>query len=258
MSTALPAAALAPARPIRRSSWTSIAFFCGVVVLIVGLAYLWVISNFITKAGRAAQEMSESPAMTTAQMLAKENPDWEVLRADNRTGEIAFRNRKTKEEAIIAYRDASSGNFSVKGTDGSKMEMKGGKIVISNSRGETTTMGAGDTPPPDWVPTYPHVARTDVSLSSRKEGRPSGSLSFQTGDAPPQVKEFYSQALLKAGWHVVDTTQIGGEGARLLMLKMETGEGPAHETFNVMASRKEDSDASTAVQVIWEGAVKKK
>jgi len=243
-------------QPVHKSSWTSVAFVCGVIVLIVGLAYLWVISTFITKAGRAAQEMSESPAMVTAQVLARENPDWEVLRADSKTREITFRNKKTHEETIICYHDASSGNFSIKGTDGSKLEMKEGKIVISNAHGESTIMGAGETPPPEWIPSYPRVARTDVSLSSVKQGRPSGSLSFQTEDAPPLVRDYYTKALKASGWKVVDTNQIGADVAKLLMLKMETGEGNSKQTFNIMASRKEDNDSSTHVQVIWEGAKK--
>ncbi len=257
MNTALPLPTTAPGvHPVHKSSWTSIAFVCGVIVLIVGLAYLWVISTFITKAGKAAQEMSESPAMVTAQVLAKENPDWEVVSADSKTREITFRNKKTREETIISYHNSSSGNFSIKGTDGSKLEMKEGKIVISNAHGEATVMGAGETPPPDWIPSYPRVARTDVSLSSIKQGRPSGSLSFQTEDAPPQVRDFYTKTLKAAGWKVLDTTQIGADVTKLLMLKMETGEGNTKQTFNVMASRKEENESSTNVQVIWEGAKK--
>jgi hypothetical protein len=256
VNTALPLPTASGVRPVHRSSWTSIAFVCGVIVLIVGLAYLWVISTFISKAGRAAQEMSESPAMVTAQVLAKENPDWEVLQADSKTREITFRNKKTKEETTISYHDASSGNFSIKGTDGSKLEMKGGQIVISNTHGESTIMGAGETPPPDWVPSYPRVARTDVTLSSVKMGRASGSLSFQTDDSPPQVRDFYSKTLTAAGWRVVDSNQIGSDATKLLMLKMETGEGDSHETFNIMATRKEENDVATNVHVIWEGAKK--
>jgi hypothetical protein len=245
-----------PEHRMQKASWVHIAFLCGVVILIIGLVYLWMISTFITRTGRAVQMMSENPAMETAKILAKENAEWEIVRAESQTGEISFRNKKTKQEATISYQNASSGNFSMKGTDGSKMEMRGGKIEISNAKGEKTVMGAGYAPPPEWIPSYPRVARRDVILSSIKDGRPCGSLSFQTEDTPPQVKEFYAQALKDGGWTIDDATQIGLDKARLLMLKMETGKGPSRQTFNIMASRKDNSDNSTAVQVIWEGPKK--
>jgi hypothetical protein len=142
----------------------------------------------------------------------------------------------------------------MKGSDGSKMEMMGGKIVISNANGEKTVLAAGSASPPDWIPNFPHVVRRDVSLSSMKDGRASGSLSFSTGDTPLQVKEYYTEVLATQGWNVVDATQVGQGAARLLMLKMECGEGDGKQSFNVMASRKEDNDITTTVQIIWEGA----
>jgi hypothetical protein len=241
-------------RPSLKASWTGIAFICGVVVLIVGLGYLYLISSFITKAGQRVREISENPAATTAGLIVRENPDWTIVRADDKAREITLRNLDTNEETTISYEDPASGNFSIKGTDGSKMEMKGGKIEISNAHGEKTVIGAGDSPPPMWVPNYPNVARRDVSLTSFKEGRHSGSLSFSTTDTPQKVKAFYSTALAGDGWKVVDTTQIGQDAARLLVLKMEMGEGDARQVFNLMASCREDNNSSTSVQIIWEAA----
>lgn len=242
--------------PARKASWIHIAFICGVVVLVFGLAYLWVIGQFISRAGRAASELSASPAATTAELIVKENPDWQVIRADDKRREITLHNKVTREETTISYQDSASGNFSMKGSDGSKMEMKGGKIVISNANGEKTVLSSGSASPPAWIPAYPHVVRRDVSLSSLKDGRASGSLSFSTSDTPLQVKEYFTEALVTQGWNVVDATQIGKDAARLLMLKMELGEGEGKESFNVMASRKEDNDTTTTVQIIWEGTKK--
>jgi hypothetical protein len=220
----------------------------------IGLAYLWVIGQFISKAGRAASELSGSPAATTAEFIVKENPDWQVMRADDKGREITLHNKVTQEETTISYQDSASGNFSMKGSDGSKMEMKAGKIIISNANGEKTVLTSGSASPPIWIPSYPHVVRRDVSLSSLKDGHASGSLSYSTGDTPLQVKEYYTEALATQGWNVVEAAQVGQDAARLLMLKMELGEGEGKESFNVMASRREDNDITTSVQIIWEGA----
>jgi len=229
-----------------------LTFIAGVVILLLGLVYLWVISQFISKAGRAASELSGSPAVTTAELIVKENPDWSVVRADDKEREITLRNKVTGEETTISFQDSSSGNFSIKGSDGSKMEMKGGKIVISNANGEKTVLGSGNAAPPAWLPSYPHVARRDVSLSSTKDHRISGSLSFSTTDAPLSVKDFYTRELTGKGWRIMDASQVGQGTAGLLTLKMELGEGADKQIFNFMASRKDENDTSTSVHILWE------
>jgi hypothetical protein len=184
---------------------------CGGLVLLVliGLAvfYLWV--------RQKVGNLQRNPAVATAEILVRANPELEVVATDYAKGTITFRSKKTGETLTMDAAQVKEGRFSFKDGKGSELRINaldGGKgtVQIQDPEGRAQFGAASQDQTPAWLPTYPDTPVEGVASVSGKAGT-SGTVVQKTTDAPAQVFETFEK-LLKAGGFSVGTvhTPTGG------------------------------------------------
>jgi len=188
--------------------WAWVGIGCGalvVVVLIVVTVAGFLVAN---KVKDVAADFERNPAMATARMIVKLNPELEEVSTDEEEGTITVRNTKTGEEITVNFDDIEEGKFSFTSggreitVDATGLEESGSLKVTDDtgavvfSTGETS---AEDIPP--WVPVYPgteptsrHTMRSDETLT--------GGFEVATSDRVADVLEYYRSALGDAGYDV--------------------------------------------------------
>jgi len=243
--------------------WAWVGIGCGgllmfaLVCLIVVSALLSRGCGFIEeKVNEVAADFEDNPAMATARMIVKLNPELEEVSTDEEAGTITVRNKKTGEVVTVDFDDIEEGKlvFSTdKGdvtVDASELDESGSMTVTSEDGTVVFATGkasAGDIP--SWVPMYPgtepssrHSMRTDTTAS--------GGFEVTTADPVADVLEFYREALESAGYAIsVNTyTQDGTEGG------MVNGNNEAEERSVVVIINREAGQDTTAVVSFNEGS----
>jgi hypothetical protein len=184
---------------------------CGGLVLLtlIGLAvfYLWV--------RQKVGNLQRNPAVATAEILVRANPELEVVATDYAKGTITFRSKKTGETLTMDAAQVKEGRFSFKDGKGSEIRINaldGGKgtVQVQDPEGRAQFGVGSQDQTPAWLPTYPDTPVEGVASVSGKAGA-SGTVVQKTTDAPAQVFETFEK-LLKAGGFTVGTvhTPTGG------------------------------------------------
>ena len=236
--------------------WAWIGIGCGgllILVLVVVMAAGFFVAN---KAKDMAADFEDNPAMATARMIVKLNPEIEEVESDAEAGTITVRNKKTGEVVTVNFDDIEEGKlvFSTdKGdvtVDASELEESGSMTVTGKDGSVVFATGkpsANDLP--SWVPMYPgtepasrHSMRTETTLS--------GGFEVSTADAVADVLEFYRSELDAAGYTVsVNTyTQDDTEGG------MVNGSNEAEQRSVVVIISREAGENTTAVVSFNEGS----
>ena len=200
--------------------WAWIGIGCGSLVIMV-LVVVMVAGFFVAnKVKDVAADFEDNPAMATARMIVKLNPELEEVSTDEDEGTITVRNKKTGEEITVNFEDIEEGKLSFTTDEGevtvdaSELE-DSGSLSVTNDQGEvvfsTGETSAEDFPP--WVPVYPG---SDPSSrhSMKTEDSVSGGFEFETTASVAEVIEFYRSTLEAEGYSVsVNTfTQDASEG----------------------------------------------
>jgi len=236
--------------------WAWIGIGCGgllILVLVVVMAAGFFVAN---KAKDMAADFEDNPAMATARMIVKLNPEIEEVGSDEEAGTITVRNKKTGEVVTVNFDDIEEGKlvFSTdKGdvtVDASELEDSGSMTVTGEDGSVVFATGkpsANDLP--SWVPMYPgtepasrHSMRTETTLS--------GGFEVSTADDVADVLEFYRSELDAAGYTVsVNTyTQDDTEGG------MVNGSNEAEQRSVVVIISREAGENTTAVVSFNEGS----
>ncbi len=236
--------------------WAWIGIGCGgllILVLIVVMAAGFFVAN---KVKDVAGDFEDNPAMATARMIVKLNPELEEVSTDEAAGTITVRNKKTGEVVTVNFDDIEDGKlvFSTdKGdvtVDASELEESGSMTVTSEDGSVVFATGkpsAGDLP--SWVPMYPetepssrHSMRTDTTAS--------GGFEITTPDPVADVLEFYREELESAGYAIsVNTyTQDDTEGG------MVNGNNEAEQRSVVVIVSREAGEDTRAVVSFNEGS----
>lgn len=200
--------------------WAWVGIGCGgllVVVLVVVMAAGFFVAN---KAKDIAADFEDNPAMATARMIVKLNPEIEEVASDEEAGTITVRNKKTGEEITVNFEDIEEGKFSwttdegVVSIDASELE-ESGSMTVTNEEGAVVfaTGKPASEDLPSWVPMYPETEPTSRH-SMRTETTVSGGFEVTTADPVADVLEFYRSELDTAGYKIsVNTyTQDDNEG----------------------------------------------
>ena len=236
--------------------WAWIGIGCGgllILVLIVVMAAGFFVAN---KVKDVAGDFEDNPAMATARMIVKLNPELEEVSTDEEAGTITVRNKKSGEIVTVNFDDIEDGKlvFSTdKGdvtVDASELEESGSMTVTSEDGSVVFATGkpsAGDLP--SWVPMYPetepssrHSMRTDTTAS--------GGFEITTPDPVADVLEFYREELESAGYAIsVNTyTQDDTEGG------MVNGNNEAEQRSVVVIVSREAGEDTRAVVSFNEGS----
>jgi len=186
-----------------------IAIGCGVIIL-CGLIFLAVGGYF---ASRFAHRLAKNPGMFAAQVLARTNPDLEIVSQDESAGTITVKNKKTGETATVNMSDLKNGKFSMKTDKGASMTIDGnakdgGVIKVTDDKGNQSVMSAGAGAPknlPSWVPNYPG-ATSQGTFDTNNDKEHAGAFTVSTKDPVSQVIGWYETQLKSGGFKVEKTT----------------------------------------------------
>jgi hypothetical protein len=188
--------------------WGWIGIGCGALIILVVIVVT--VGGFLVanKVKDVAADFEKNPAMATARMIVKLNPELEEVSTNEEEGTITIRNTKTGEEITVNFEDIEEGKFSFSSgdreitVDATGLE-DSGSIKVTDDEGavvfSTGESSAEDIPP--WVPVYPgtaptsrHTMRTDESFT--------GGFEIVTADRVAAVLEFYRTELEGAGYKV--------------------------------------------------------
>jgi hypothetical protein len=183
---AAPAMTMPPqqAAPVKKKTSPLVWILVGVLGLFVlgGLALVAVGGYFAHKVGK-------NPAVAAARMMAMANPDVEVLEADEDTGVLTLRDKKTGKTITMNAADIQKG-----------------KLTFSDGEtGEKVSIGGDTANLPPWVPKYPGSKPGPV-VAIASSG---GSVTLLTNDSVDRVLDYYEKELKSAGFEVT-RQELGG------------------------------------------------
>jgi uncharacterized protein YneF (UPF0154 family) len=105
--------------------WAWVGIGCGALLILV-LVVVMVGGFFVArKVKDVAGDFEKDPAMATARMIVKLNPDLEEVAVDSDAGTITVRNTKTGEVVTVDFDDIEQGKISFKSGE---REITGGRL----------------------------------------------------------------------------------------------------------------------------------
>ena len=129
--------------------------------------------------------------VAAAKVLARSNPDLDVLSVDKDTGVVTVRQKSTGKTVTLDFEDLKRGRIDIKGADGERVTIDGGE-------GAVNVKTAGKWPLPDWLPKYADAKIEQGTLNAVK-GEANISATFTTSDSADQVISFYENAMKDHG-----------------------------------------------------------
>jgi hypothetical protein len=219
---------------------------CGGLILItilVGLA----VSYFVA---RKAHEFSKNPGFAAAKMMASLNPDVEVMKADEDTGKITLRDKKTGKTVTLDFRDIQKGRLSFEGEGGEKVDIQGegeggtGSMTIKGPDG-SMQFGQGSLKNvPSWVPRYPG-AQAAGAFTSQQGGEEGGTFQLQCSGSVEEVAAFYEREMKSAG---MKTQKTSVEGDNRTAISLVGTDEASRRSVSVTAST---SDKGTVAHIVY-------
>jgi hypothetical protein len=219
---------------------------CGgllVLVLIAVLAVgLWVRS----KAG----EFSRNPAFAAAKMVVSLNPEIQLVDANESTGKITVREKKTGKTVTMDFRDIQKGRFSFEGEDGKRvdLEAKGegesGSLTMTGPDGSMEFGAGSGAKVPAWVPKYPG-AQVVGTFSVQGGDGDGGTFQLKCNGSVETVAAFYEREIKSAGMTVQKHSMQTGNTNTIMVMGENESDG---RTLSATVS---SSDQGTAAQIVY-------
>ena len=187
--------------------WAWVGIGCGALIVLVMI--VMTVAGFLVanKVKDVAADFEDNPAMATARLIVKLNPELEEVSTDEEEGTITVRNTKTGEIVTVNFDDIENGKFSFTTDDGEvTIDASGvaesGSVSITTDEGSVVySAGVVSDEIPGWVPVYPggepanrHSMRTADSVS--------GGFQVETSDPVAKVLDFYRSALEGEGYAI--------------------------------------------------------
>jgi len=247
-SQAVPATAAPPEQavpPVKKSKvlvWVLAG--CG-GLLALGLIAALALGLFIRN---KASEFGGNPGFAAAKMLAAMNPNVEVVTADEGTGKITLREKKTGKTITLDFQDIQKGRITFEDETGEKVDLQTegeggrGSMSVKSSEG-TMQWGAGSLADvPGWVPKFPGGVMVGSFSAQGKQGE-GGSFQIKCNGSVQKVADFYEQALNGAGMKVTKHSMESG-GKSTMML---TGSADSGRTVNAAVTSGDEGTVATII-----------
>ncbi len=224
-----------------------IAIGCGGIIIIGFLIFtvggIWVAH----KAKGVAEEFQKNPAMASARLVVKMNPDLELVKENDKDQTLTIRDKQTGKVGTFNLKDIKEGKFSFTNDKGETTTVNGngggGGLTVTGNGGKTKfSMGSaqGMKEVPGWVPVYSNGKSTSL-FNSASEGKVSGAFSVETSDAVDTVADYYENSLKKAGFKVSRQT-ISTDSGQTVMLSGQSSDS----SKSVTATITRDGDTTKA------------
>ena len=187
----------------------------GIVVLMIGVTAMCGLAGFFIlhkakQAGFDSGLLTTNPAYAAAKMAATMNPDVETVTADDRSGTITVRDKKTGKTTTLKF-DADKKTMVVTDENGKEATVRvntdgdKGAVEVQSADGTMKFGAAGSAQMPAWMPVYPGSSPTGTFSSQSKDGSQS-TFAFKTNDAPAKVMSYYQDQLKSGGFNITMTT----------------------------------------------------
>lgn len=188
--------------------WAWVGIGCGALLILVLVAVM--VGGFFVarKVKDVAGDFEKDPAMATARMIVKLNPELEEVGVDAEAGTITVRNTTTGEVVTVNFDELEQGKISFKSGDREvTVDASGagesGTVKVTDDEGgvifSAGEVSASDLP--SWVPIYPGTEPASRH-SMKTETTVSGGFELETTDPVDQVLEHYRSALAAEGYEL--------------------------------------------------------
>ncbi len=187
--------------------WAWVGIGCGAVIVLMLIVVT--VGGFLvaSKVKDVAADFEDNPAMATARLIVKLNPELEEVSTDDEAGTITVRITETGEVVTVNFADIEEGKFSFT-TDEGEVTIDASGVAESGSLSITTEDGsvvyqAGVVSEniPAWVPVYPGAEPANRHSLNTADST-SGGFQLETSDPVAAVLEFYRSALEEEGYAV--------------------------------------------------------
>lgn len=207
-----PPSAAAPPKKKGLSPLAWVGIGCGALVVLGLIAMAVAVSLGVSWLGGKAKEFEENPAMASAKMLVRINPEIELVDSDDAAGTLTIRNKKTGELVTVGLDEIEQGRITFE-SDGETITMgleEGddgeGAFTVRDREGKTRfRVGAGgESELPDWVPRY-RETQAEGTYISTSNGSVQGGFTFSTGDSPDDVLDYFRVHFEREGFEITGT-----------------------------------------------------
>ncbi|MBI4893896.1 MAG: zinc-ribbon domain-containing protein [Acidobacteria bacterium] len=171
------------------------ALFLLVILGMVGVGFF--VAKKAHDAGFDTALMQKNPVLGAARMALALNPEVEVIKMNEETGELTIREKKSGKVLTMRAEDVKNGKIS----------------FTDETTGEELTVGGGAAKLPGWVPNYPG-SNPEGTVAARGGKTEGGMVHFKTNDSPAQVLKFYQDQFTSAGYKITSTA-TGADGGIL-------------------------------------------
>jgi len=192
-----------------------------------------------------------NPGFAAAKMMASLNPDVDVVKADESTGKITLRDKKTGKTATLDFQDIQKGRMSFGGDNREKVDIQGkgeggmGPMTVKSSEGTMQFGQASLAKVPNWVPKYPGGQMTGA-FSAQREGKDSGTFQIKCSGSVEQVAVFYEKELTGVGMKIQKRSLQSGGGT---MVSVVGTDEPKQRTVNATVT---SGEQGTVAHVVYE------
>ncbi len=216
-------------------------------LLVIGIIVALGLGFFVS---RKASEFGKNPGFAAAKMMASLNPNVEVLKADESTGKITLREKKTGKTVTMDFQDIQKGHIAFEGDNGERVDIRGegqggsGSMTMEGPEGSMRIGQGSLASVPSWVPKYPG-AEAAGALATQGRGEQGGTFQLKCSDSPEQVAAFYEREMKGAGMKVERHSFQAGN--RSLLTVAGTDEAQRRTITATISSTGE----GTAAQIIY-------
>lgn len=251
-----PAGATPKKKGLSPLAWVGIG--CGGLLLLAIIAFVIAGAIGLSWLGGKAKEFEDNPAMASAKMMVRMNPELELVEADDEAGTLTIRNKETGEVMTVGLDEIEEGRIRFESEDGEEItigmeegEEGEGAFTVRDESGNTRMrIGAGgEQDIPVWVPRY-EGAEAQGTYFSESGGEISGGFSFESGDSVDEVLANFAEAFEDAGLQETgrSSSQVGegrygnlnAEGGGRTVGVMATSEGETTQVVVTYSERREE------------------
>jgi hypothetical protein len=185
--------------------------------------------------------LSKNPAYAGAKLAVTLNPEIEIVTADDSTGTLTIRDKRTGKTSSMRF-DAATKQMVVVDENGKESSIRysgngdNASVVVQGPDGSAKFGAAAANNMPSWVPGYPN-SKSSGSVTTSADGATNYVSSFTTGDSLQTVFDYYQNQLKTAGFNITQTYTSGTSA-------MLTGENGKHSVSLTASSSGKETQAS--------------
>jgi hypothetical protein len=207
-----------PAAPQKKSRiLTWVLLGCGGLLVLVLVAALGIGLFFRSKIGD-----TRNPEFAAVKLMVSMNPEVDVLKADENTGKITLREKKTGKTVTLDFQEIKKGRISFQNDSGEKVDIRGegggdtGSMTIESKEGKLQ-MGQGSMANvPAWVPKYPG-AQVAATYSAQGKAEDGGTFQLKCSGSIQQVADYYEQQMKAAGMKIEKHSMQSGSDSMMMV-----------------------------------------